>query len=146
MKLFGHPLHLIFVHFPSALLPMDVVCSAIAYFANVHEAAISSFYASAGAVAGGWLSVFTGALDLLPVAEKKAGLINKVLLHGSINTVVLIVYTLIFIRAYRIYPSINTDTGAILLAKIILVILMGAGNFLGGRLVLREKIGMEENN
>jgi uncharacterized membrane protein len=144
MKILGHPIHVILIHFPSALFPMDLVCSVLANCYNRPGLSEAAFYASVGGVIFGCLAVITGAFDLLPVVKDKPGSVNKALIHGSVNTTVLIGFTIFTFISYKHFPEIPYDSTLKLVIKGILVLLLAIGNFLGGSLILKDKIGVEK--
>jgi uncharacterized membrane protein len=144
MKIFGHPLHVILIHFPSALFPMDFVCSLLAYFGGPLSLTDAAFFAGFGGVITGSLAVITGAFDLIPVVKDKPGSVSKALLHGGINSTVLIGFAVTTFLAYRAYPSLRTDGASELVVKGVLVLLLAIGNFLGGSLILKDRIAVEK--
>lgn len=141
MKLFGHPIHLMLIHFPAALLPMELVCYFIFYRTGNELFGHASLYAMFGGVVLGWLSVITGAIDLIRIKDNGA-LQAKALIHGTINTIVVLSYTIIAFMFYKDYPNLPSATITLLAVKVSLNVLMIAGNYLGGNLVLRDKIGV----
>ncbi len=144
MKIFGHPLHIMLIHFPSALLPMDFVCYAIYFYTLQTSFAFASFYALVGAVAIGWVAVLFGTLDIIKIPAEKTRTMQKALLHGSINTSVIIVYTVLAYSAYKKFPLLPHATFILLAVRGALVGFMIIGNYLGGSLILKDKIGIEE--
>lgn len=142
MKLFGHPIHIMLIHFPSALLPMEFVCSAIGYYAHITAFSFAAFYALCGGIVLGWLTIITGLSDLLQVYEEKPGAIQKVLWHGGINFIVILIYTILAYLNYKNYPALKPDGVAILASKAGLIAFMMAGNYLGGNLILKHKIAV----
>jgi uncharacterized membrane protein len=140
MKVFGHPIHLMLIHFPSALFPMDLVCSFLAYYTGNDSFCYASFYAMAGGVILGWTAAVTGLFDLGAVAKDKPASLKKALIHGGINTVVLIAYTLFTVIAFKKYPQLVKDDVLKLILKSVFVALMIVGNFIGGSLVLKDKV------
>ncbi|MDF3078487.1 MAG: hypothetical protein K0S09_2376 [Sphingobacteriaceae bacterium] len=144
MKLFGHPLHLIFIHFPSALLPMDWVCYFLAYQFGGESFRQASFYALIGGAAIGWLAILTGAIDLAKISSTKRAAINQGLLHAGLNGSVLVVYSIIAFADFQKYPHLPDASLGILITKAILLTVMISGNFIGGNLILKHKVGIEE--
>lgn len=142
MKIFGHPVHLMLIHFPSALLPMDLVCSLLAYCTGTSSFVQASFFAMAGGVVLGILAIVTGAFDLIGVVENKPLAVKKALIHGGINGTVICVYSLLAFRAYRDFPALVPDTVTLLVIKGLLITLMMGGNFLGGNLILKYGVGV----
>src|SRR5688572_11723799 len=89
MKLFGHPIHMMLVHFPAALLPMDFLCSA-AYLMYPESGLVAAgFYAMMAGTVLGWLAVVSGTFDLLTVMKENENALKSALIHGGINGSVL---------------------------------------------------------
>lgn len=128
------------VHFPSALFPMDLACSLAAYITGTEPLLYASFYAMVGGSLLGWLAVISGMLDLGLLVNKKPSSIKKAFVHGTINTSVLIVYTTFTIIAYKQYPHLIKDGVLKLILKTLFVSLMIVGNFIGGNMVLKDKV------
>lgn len=143
MKLFGHPLHVMLIHFPSALFPMEGVCYGIFYYTGNMSFATASFYSLIGGVLLGWTAVISGSLDLIKIPFEKIRAVKTALVHGAINTTVVIGYTVITWTLYREYPGLPAATDVLLIIRISLIIFMFAGNYFGGRLVFKHKIGVE---
>jgi uncharacterized membrane protein len=144
MKIFGHPLHVMLIHFPSALLPMDFICSLLAFYISSVHLVHTSFFAMTGGVVLGMLAIITGAFDLISVTKDKSNAVKKVLIHGGINGTMIIAYSVLAFMAYKKYPDLAADSIAILITKAGLITFMIVGNYLGGNLVLKEKIGVEK--
>lgn len=143
MKIFGHPVHMMLIHFPAALFPAECVCYGLFYFTGKPSFADASYYSMLGGVSMGWLAVIFGAMDLLKIPRDKRKVITKALIHGSINTTVLIVYTVVAYSLYKKYPVLPRADVLILTMKIILVSLLITGNYIGANLVLRYRVGVE---
>jgi len=144
MKILGHPLHVILIHFPSALFPMDFVFAVLAIYTGNNTFNDSAFYVSVAGMLAGWLAVITGAIDLAGVAKNKPASLNKALLHGGINSTVLIAYTVLAFLSYKHYPELSDDSELKLIVKGLLIILLLVGNYFGGSLILKDKVGIEE--
>jgi uncharacterized membrane protein len=143
MKLLGHPVHVMLIHFPSALFPMDFVCSGIQYYTHNRSFTEASFYAMVGGVLLGYLVIIFGIFDLLNVVEKKPKSVKKALIHGGINTLVVIVYTVLAFIQYKHYPLLMPDGIRTLITKVIIISFMIIGNYIGGSLILKDKIAVE---
>ena len=107
MKIFGHPLHLMFIHFPAALFPMDFCCSLAGYLLGNFSFVQASFYAMVGGATLGCAAIITGTFDLLNVIHERSSVVKKALLHGSINGTVVIVYIVLAVVAFKRYPNLN---------------------------------------
>ena len=143
MKILGHPLHLMLIHFPSALFPMELVGYGIFYFTGDRSFATASFYAIAAGSILGWLAIITGAMDLLKLFPDRTKVMNKTLIHGSINTTVVLVYSVFAWIGFTKYPQLPEASLVVLISKAWLVAFMLVGNYLGGSLVLKDKIGVD---
>jgi uncharacterized membrane protein len=143
MKLFGHPLHLMFIHFPSALFPMECVCYGCLYYSGNVSFASASYYALVGGVLLGWLAVVFGTIDLMKIPSGKTEALTKALVHGSINTTVVIMYTVLAWLLFLKYPALPKANGFLFCMKISLITFMIVGNYFGAQLVLKHKLGLE---
>lgn len=141
MKVLGHPIHIMLIHFPSALFPMELICYIIYYVTGQVSYGQAAFYAIAGGVGLGWMAVFFGAMDLLKISPERTEIIKKALIHGSINITVVIIYTVFFYSLYRKYPILPTASLGLVITKVFVIAAMITGNFLGGSLVLKDRIG-----
>jgi uncharacterized membrane protein len=141
MKILRHPLHLMLIHFPTALLPMDLVLSYLFYRTGNESFGSAAFYCLLAGVAIGLLSGITGFIDLVMIKDKS--LIGKALLHGGINLTVVLVFCVFAYKSWRLYPQIQLPTMTILAVKLITVLFMLAGNYLGGILILKHHIAIE---
>ena len=119
---------------------MDLACSFLAYYTGNHSLLYTSFIAMSGGVITGWLAATSGLFDLGKVAGTKPGSLKKALIHGGLNSTVLIVYTLLTFMAYKDYPKMAVNDSLTLIIKSCLVALLVLGNFLGGELVLKDKV------
>jgi uncharacterized membrane protein len=145
MKLFGHPVHMMLIHFPAALLPMDFICSALAHYTGNTSFVDAAYFAMIGGVLVGALAIITGTIDLIGIVESKPTSVKKTLIHGGINATVIIAYSVLAFRAYKAFPDLVQDNITILVIKGCLVTFMIVGNHLGGSLILKDRVGLENN-
>jgi len=103
----------------------------------------ASFYLLVGGVGIGWLAVIFGAFDLMSITENNEAIYKKAIIHGGINSAVNIAYTIILYRLYLAYPILPGGDFGLLMVKVLLVIMLIVGNFIGGSLVLKDKVGIE---
>jgi uncharacterized membrane protein len=143
MKILGHPLHIMLIHFPSALLPMDLVCSLLGYYTGNSSFTDASFFAMAGAVVLGGLAIITGTFDLIGLVDNKPLALKKALVHGGINATVIIAYSILAFRAWKEFPALSQDGVGVLIFKACLITFMIVGNYLGGSLILKHRVGLE---
>jgi uncharacterized membrane protein len=140
MKIFGHPMHMMLIHFPSALLPMDLACSVIYLFTKDVTFTNASYYSMCGGVALGWMAIIFGLFDLLNIFKSKPEAMRKALLHGGINSAVIIAYSVLAFLQYRNYPKLEPDGSSMVAIKFIIITFMIVGNYLGGSLILKDRV------
>lgn len=143
MKIFGHPLHIMLIHFPSALFPMELVCYGLYWYTGQPSFGTAAFYTLSGGVVLGWLATVFGAIDMIKIPQSKPEVLKKALVHGSINVSVVIVYTVFFAKLAGMYPQIQPPFVSLLVVKCLLVLFMIVGNYIGGSLILKHKLGVE---
>ena len=142
-KLFGHPIHSMLVHFPSALLPVSVIFDVLGFFSNDQVFASSAFYTLAAGLIGGMGAAVFGAMDfyrLSPTHEawSKAGL------HAVLNILWLCLFTILLGLRIKHYPQIELATPIELIISIAGVLGLIFSNFLGGDLVFHHRLGVHE--
>lgn len=132
------------IHFPSALLPMEFVCYGFHYYTKDASFLFAAFYALAGAVGIGWIAIVAGIWDATRIRPEKAEAIAKAVTHGAINLSVIVAYTVLAYIAYKKYPLLPGATLTLLAFKGLLILTLVVGNYLGGSLILKNKIAVEE--
>jgi uncharacterized membrane protein len=144
MKVFGHPLHAMIVHFPAALFPFDFVCTVLWYATHTLPLGYGAYFALLGGVLGGWGAALFGVLDMVNIPATKKPVQLAALTHGAINTTVMLGYTVLAYRAWHAYPALPFPGVGMLLGKAALVSLLLLGNYFGGNLVYRFGIGTHQ--
>lgn len=142
-KLFGHPIHSMLVHFPSALFPVSVIFDVVALLTGDKALASVAFYMLAAGLVGGIAAALFGAMDFyrLPPTHEAWG---KAALHAGLNILWLCLFTVVFGLRVNQYPQFELATPTELIVSIIGVIGLIFSNFLGGDLVFRHKIGIHD--
>jgi uncharacterized membrane protein len=133
-----HPVHMMFVHFPAALLPMDLIFSLAAMYFGQDKLGEAAYYCLMAGVIGGWITVVTGLFDLfryLIIPENTSA--GKGIVHGIIQTLMIAGSTGVLALEYHNPSYIYHMPAALWIGKIILLITLLFGNYLGGDLVLR---------
>jgi uncharacterized membrane protein len=141
MKILKHPLHVMLIHFPTALLPMDLILSYLFYRTGTESFGSAAFYCLIGGVCVGLLAGITGFIDLIMIKDKNA--MAAALLHGGINLTAVIAFSVFAYKSWKMYPQIQTPTITILTVKLAIVTLLLVGNYLGGRLIFKHHIAIE---
>ena len=143
MKILRHPLHVMLIHFPTALLPMDLVLSYLFYRTANESYGAAAFYSLIAGVGLGLLSGITGFIDLVLIKNKTA--MGAALIHGGINLTAILVFSVFAYKSWKLYPQLPMPTLTILSVKLFTVIFMLIGNYLGGRLIFKHHIAIEDH-
>lgn len=141
MKIFRHPLHVMLIHFPTALLPMDLILSYLFYSTGNESYGTAAFYCLVGGVALGLLAGITGLIDLIMIKDKSA--MAAALIHGGINLTAILVFSVFAYKSWNLYPRVQVPSLTVLLVKLLTVIFIFVGNYLGGRLIFKHHIAIE---
>jgi uncharacterized membrane protein len=139
MKLFGHPVHQQLIVFPLGLLSTAVIFDVIALAGGNHFWFEIAFWLIAAGIIGGLAAAVFGLMDWLGLpANTRAKRIG--LWHGGGNLVVLI----LFGASWWLRKPAPRDPGYALVLSFIGVGLALVGGWLGGELVDRMGVGVDE--
>ena len=130
------------VQFPSSLFPLSLLSDLTALYTGDNNFYLFSFYLAFAGTAAGWLALLFGILDLMKIPAEKTEF-NKALIHGGLNFLWLISFSILVGSEMKIYPSLEYSLIK-LIVKIIVVTGLIFSNFIGGELVLRYGIGKKE--
>lgn len=139
MRLFGHPVHAMLIHFPVALWPAHAAMHLFASRLPAGVGAVAGFWLLVAGVALGWLALGAGALDLWKfwrAREEKP--LNVGIVHGAVNGSVLLGFTCLLAAEYPDYPTI-VHGARFLLAEAALLVAMIVGNYVGATIVAPGK-------
>jgi uncharacterized membrane protein len=131
------------IHFPTALLPADLVLSYLYLVKNDSSYGQAAFYCLVGGVALGALALITGIVDLLLIPKENKQALAAGLIHGFINGIIIIAYMVIAFKEWKTYSAMAVPSNGSLAIKTILVLTLFIGNYLGGRLIYKYKVGTE---
>ncbi len=135
MRLFGHPIHTMLLHFPVALWPAHWLLHIFASRLPAGAGGAVGFWILLAATALGWIAAFFGTCDLLAIArENDRKRLATGLVHGAVNGGVLVGFSSLLVLEYPHFPSIAHGAG-FLAAEGVLLGALGAGNYFGGCLV-----------
>lgn len=143
MKILKHPLHLMLIHFPTALLPMDLVLSYLFFRSGNENYGNAAFYCLVVGVTLGLLSGITDFIDLVLIKNKTA--MAAAFVHGGINLSAILVFSVFAYKSWNLYPHLSIPTITILIVKFATVLFMLVGNYLGGKLIFKHHIAIENN-
>lgn len=135
MRLFGHPVHVMLVHFPVALWPAHALLHLFASRLPAGVSAVAGFWLLAGGVILGWLAALLGVSDLLALwrtAERSR--LNSAIVHGALNGSVLVGFTCLLALEFPNYPEI-AHGGGFLATEVTLLVAMAVGNYFGAAVI-----------
>lgn len=142
-RLFGHPIHAMLVHFPSALFPMSWLFDVGAIYFNSSCLSCAAFYSVAAGIVLGFVAAIFGSIDYVNLPPSHAAW-NKASLHALLNVTWLIIFSILFGLRLKTYPSIAFASPPELILSTIAVAGLIFSNYLGGELVFRHKLGMKD--
>lgn len=140
VKVLGHPLHGILIVYPLGLLPVSFIFDLIYLISGNPRFSIASYWMLLAGILGGLAAAVFGVADWTtiprPTRAKRVGM-----LHGVINAVAVV----IFILAWFLRMGLPEQPPA---ASVILsglgVVLASIAGWLGGELVYRMNIGVDQ--
>jgi uncharacterized membrane protein len=141
MKIFKHPLHVMLIHFPTALLPMDLVLSYLFYKTGNESFGAAAYYCLIGGVVLGLLSGVVGFIDLVNIKDRTV--MAAALVHGGINLTAVLIFSVFAYKEWNLYPQIEMPSITIMTVKLISIIFIFVGNYLGGKLIFKHHIAIE---
>ncbi len=145
MKLFGHPVHPLMIHFPTALLPMDLALSIMDYHYGDHSFSLAGFYCLVGGSVIGLLAMISGLIDLLAIPRSNKQALVAALYHAFINGTIILAYCVITFRSWQRFPQLEADATTIAVRAFLIASLF-AGNYWGGKLIYSHHIGIDLKN
>lgn len=141
MRILGHPLHVMLIHFPIALWPAHWALHVASAWLPQPAAALVAFWLLVAGTGLGWLAALAGAADLIELFRGNDGSAQRAgLFHAAINGTVLVAFSALALLEYARYPA-PSHGAAILVAEAIVLGAMFVGNYFGGRMVWATPAG-----
>lgn len=139
VKAFGHPVHQMLIVFPLGLLATSVIFDILYFSRDEMNFAIASYYTMAAGIVGAVLAAIFGLTDWLNVPSatraKSVGM-----WHGGGNLLV----TLLFLASWYLRRGTLVPDSTTFTLSLIGVLLALVTGWLGGELVIRLGIGVDE--
>jgi uncharacterized membrane protein len=140
VKVLGHALHQMLVVFPLGLLTVAAIFDVIYLISRVPIWTLSAYYMIAAGVIGGLAAAVPGWLDWWAIPggtrAKRVGLI-----HGVGNVLVLVLFALSWLLRR---PSPGAPPAEAIVAALVGVVLAAGTAWLGGELVSRLGVGIDD--
>jgi uncharacterized membrane protein len=150
-KALGHPIHQMLIPFPFGLLATAVIFDIIYLFVGTPQTAdmlaVVAFWMIAAGIVGGLVAAPFGLIDYLAIPQgtraKSVGL-----LHGVGNVFVLLLFAVSLWMRYNATTAtaggMYRPTSAALAASFVAFLIAGAAGWLGGELVDRLGVGVDD--
>jgi uncharacterized membrane protein len=140
-KLLGHPIHPMLIVLPLGLFIAAVVFDGVYMWRGSPEFATVAYWNIAGGIVGGLLAAVFGLIDWLAIpAGTRAKRIG--LLHGGSNVVVVLIFAVVWLM--RGDTPGMTPTTTLFLLELVGLALGSVGGWLGGELVDRLGVGVDD--
>jgi len=143
-QILGHPVHPMIIPFPFALWTFSLIADLIYYFGSHDYAWVNvAFYTLAGGLVGGVLAAIPGIVDYFSIRDRKASSIAG--WHARFNVVALLAFAASF--------YLRTDSGSRMvhgsltipvLLSVLGVLLISVSGWLGGELVYKHHVGVQQ--
>lgn len=142
-RLFGHPIHPMLVHFPTALFAVSFGFDLAGMVLGNPEFHHLSFYLVGTGLAGGVLAGVFGMVDLTGI--KQGEIMETAIWHAGLQILVLTAFGVLFGLRLRQYPDLGSPGYGMIIMAGSAVLIMLAGNYLGGELVFRHGVGIKRD-
>lgn len=136
----SHPIHPMLVTFPISLWVTAFIFNLIAISRDSAGLWAAGFYCVIAGCIAALLAALPGTIDWLTVVPPESSAKKRGLLHGSLNSLALLLFIYI---AYRLGSPANEPDGITMLLMAIGVVLLAVSGWLGGTLVYRNQIGVD---
>jgi len=136
----SHPIHPMLVAFPIALWAMALIFNLLGVTQGNSGLWAAGFYCIVAGCVTAALAAVPGVIDWLTVIPPESSGKKTGLIHGSLNSLALLLFIYI---AYRQGGAANEPDGITLLLMALGVVLLGISGWLGGTLVYRNQIGVD---
>lgn len=142
-KALGHPIHPMLIVFPLGLLATAVIFDLIGLATGEADWHRVAYYLIGAGIVGGLLAAIFGLVDWLaiPTRTRAKGI---GILHALSNTAALIAFAASWYIRYR--GEINDPSSIAIILAIIGALIATVGGWLGGELVYRLRVGVDENS
>lgn len=142
-RLFGHPVHPMLVHFPTALFTASFLFDTGGMVLNEPYLFPASLYSILMGLFFGLFAGLFGLIDYIRLADRPE-VFRKASWHAGLQVLVLMAFGVIAGLKMQTYPElVEPPLLQVIVAGIALAVML-TGNFLGGDLVFTHRIGIDE--
>ena len=142
VKIFGHPIHPMLIVLPLGLFVAAVVFDAIYLWRGFSTLRTVGFWNIGGGIVGGLIAAVFGLIDWLAIPARTRAK-NIGIWHALSNVAAILVFAYVFWMRYS-SPGFATTRG-LFVVQICAVIIPLVGGWLGGELVDRLGVGIDND-
>lgn len=136
----SHPIHPMLIVLPLGLFLGSWIFDLIGKATGNELLWAASYYCAIAGIVGGFCAAIPGIVDLFTVVPNRSSARRRGLLHGGLNTLVLIAFIVIAVHRY----SATAEPGAFELGLMTLaIVVLVSSGWLGGTLSYRNQIGVD---
>ena len=136
----SHPLHPILIVFPIAFFSGCFLAHASGWFFDIKGLMIVSYWLNAAGIGFALLAAIPGIIDYIYTVPPESSAKKRGAKHGITNMIMLTVFIIAFL--YR--RNENADQYVLITLEFIGVILLSIAGWMGGTLVYRNQIGVDQ--
>ena len=133
----GHPIHPILVVLPLGLWTFALVCDIAALLGGGPGWQATALYVTGGGVVGALLAAIPGLIDLLAITDAKVRRIA--IWHMVLNLLAVAIFAVVFWLRWQ-----APDSRAAMLLTLLGVLAIGRSGWLGGEMVYRHGMGVQQ--
>lgn len=135
----SHPLHPILVSFPIAFFSGTLLTHAAGWLLEKPGLLETSYYLNAGGIIFAVLATIPGVIDLVYTVPPASSAKKRGVKHGITNTIMLLLFVIAFFYRRGEYNHL-----VLLIIEITGVVLLSIAGWMGGTLVYRNQIGVDQ--
>ena len=140
-----HPIHVILVHFPSALYPFSFVLEGMGRYFDYEPFSHSAFFTLVGGFGFSCLAIVFGVLDFYKLNQQHNGW-KTASYHAVLNILWFIGFAVLLKLRFNVFVAEGLPSFGFIVFLGVLNFGMFVSNYLGGELVFRYKIGVQDSN
>ena len=115
---------------PLGFLVLDVLFMFYFLSTNNKTAGQYAFVFCTAGIITGWISFLTGAIALI-IIRKNSVAAGIAFVHGIINSVALMVLTMLWIKTWQVYPQVQVPGTSTVFFKLLMIAMLSVGIYLG---------------
>lgn len=144
-RIFGHPVHPMLVHFPTALFSAGFLFDVGGLLLADSSLFSASFYSIVLGLLVGVPAALAGFIDYTRLGGRPE-IFRKASWHAGLQFMVLMAFGIIAGFKFQSYPDVAAPGILLMISMGVALAAMLIGNYLGGELVFTHKVGIDDMN